>query len=228
MAVVNQSFPIEIHKLVFRNPLQSFNAEPSSPPHTDLYLVENSQTHALLSNPDTYAHRSRTGDDIYANSEPSKKMPAMNFSRKHLDRTVKKKPDVTQSTCLPPGRVLVNISLNDAALEHSYPALSLLSDPSNGIDAGYGLFARRDFSPACPFEDSDLVGYYIGSRTLTVEEAQRYMYDTNPDINTGFMIIFEGLAADGWDHNLGCYTCATALINDPLEASKYNCSWHKE
>jgi hypothetical protein len=73
VAVVNQSFPIEIHKLVFRNPLQSFNAEPSSPPHTDLYLVENSQTHALLSNPDASAHRSRTGVDISANSEPSKK-----------------------------------------------------------------------------------------------------------------------------------------------------------
>jgi len=70
----------------------------------------------------------------------------MNFSRKHLDRTVKKKPDVTQSTCLPPGRVLVNISLNDAALEHSYPALSLLSDPSNGIDAGYAAYSLDGIS----------------------------------------------------------------------------------
>ena len=122
---------------------------------------------------------------------------------------------------MPKGRTLVEVHINDAAFDHSYAASSTLSDLSNSIDAGAGLFARRDFSPDSPLADWDLVGYYIGCKPLSIEEATRYMFDPEPDINTGFMIVFGGLAADGWNHELGTYTCATAIINDPLDNDKY-------
>ena len=113
---------------------------------------------------------------------------------------------MTGDRCLPPGRTLVNVSLNDAALElkHSYPSLSLLSDPGHGIDVAYGFFAQRDFFPDCSFDNNDWVVYYIGRKSQTEEEVQRFNYDPNPAIYTGLMIIFEGLAADVWDHRLGC------------------------
>ena len=63
---------------------------------------------------------------------------------------------------------------------------------------------------------------------MSVAEVKKHMYDPDPSINTGFMILFGRLAADGWNHEHCTYTCATALINDPLDQSKYNCSWHKE
>ena len=63
---------------------------------------------------------------------------------------------------------------------------------------------------------------------MTVAEVKQHMYDPDPSINTGFMIFFGGLAADGWNHERCTYTCATALINDPLDNAKYNCSWHEE
>ena len=47
-------------------------------------------------------------------------------------------------------------------------------------------------------------------------------------ISTGFMIVFGGLAADGWNHEHGTYTCVAAIINDPLDNTKYNCGWHRE
>jgi hypothetical protein len=131
-------------------------------------------------------------------------------------------------TPLPTGRTLANVKLNDEAFDHSYAALSTLSDFPNGIDAGMGLFASRDFNSTCLLDDWDLIGYYVGCKTMTVEEVKEHMYNPDPSINTGFMILFGGLAADGWNHELGTYTCATALINDPLDNSKYNCGWHKE
>ena len=63
---------------------------------------------------------------------------------------------------------------------------------------------------------------------MTVEEVKQHMYDPDLSINTGFMILFGGLAADEWNHERCTYTCATALINYPLDNAKYNCSWHKE
>ena len=85
-----------------------------------------------------------------------------------------------------------------------------------------GLFANRDFNPTCPLDDWDLIGYYVGCKSMTVEEVKQHMYDPDPSINTGFMILFGGLAADGWNHERCTYTCATALINDPLDNAKYN------
>jgi len=149
-------------------------------------------------------------------------------SRSHLRRKVQKLRTLDQHIPIPKGRTLIDVNINDAAFDHSYAASSTLSDPSNNIDAGAGLFARRDFTPDSTLEDWDLVGYYIGCKPLSMEDAMRYMYDPEPDINTGFMIVFGGLAADGWNHTLGTYTCATAIINDPLDNDKYNCGWHRE
>ena len=63
---------------------------------------------------------------------------------------------------------------------------------------------------------------------MTVEEIRDYMYNPNPSINTGFMISFQGMAIDAWDHHTGCYLSMTALINDCLNKNGYNSEWVKK
>ena len=133
-------------------------------------------------------------------------------SRSHLHRRVKQTARADQQIPIPPGRIIIDINLNDEAFDHSYAALSTLSDPSQGIDAGKGLFAKRDFSPNSPLDDWDLIGYYVGCKPLMVEEVKQHIYDPDPSINTGFVIQFGGLAADGWNHEQCTYTCAPVLI----------------
>ena len=61
---------------------------------------------------------------------------SVEYSRRHLSRRVKQRAHSEQQIPLPPGRVLVNVHIDDPALDHSYAALSTLSDLPNGIDAG--------------------------------------------------------------------------------------------
>ena len=90
-------------------------------------------------------------------------------SRHHLHRRARPSFRTDQQIPLPPGRILLNIIINDEAFDHSYAAPSTLSDISNNIDAGAGLFAKRYFSYESPLDEWDLVGYYIGCKPLTTE-----------------------------------------------------------
>jgi len=65
-------------------------------------------------------------------------------------------------------------------------------------------------------------------RILSAEEIRAYIQDPNPSINTGFMIFFQGLAIDAWDHVKGTYICMTALVNDCLDSKRYNSEWVKK
>jgi len=85
---------------------------------------------------------------------------------------------------------------------------------------------KKLIGPSSPEEDGDYIGEYYG-RTLTQEEIRNYMYADESDVKTGFMIIFQGLAVDAWDHEKGCYSCMSALLNDVLDASRYNAEWVK-
>jgi hypothetical protein len=224
-------FPLDIHDLIHSEPTSNPAILPE-PVSTDSingpFILDTSKN--------AWNTTSMHGDipipiepiTIKDSSLPADAHTNLHTSRGHLHRRAKQPPRIDYQTPLPTGRTLVNVKLNDEAFDHSYAALSTLSDFSNGIDAGTGLFASRDFNTTCPLDDWDLVGYYVGCKTMTVEEIKQHMYNPDPSINTGFMILFGGLAADGWNHELGTYTCATALINDPLDNTKYNCGWHKE
>jgi len=85
---------------------------------------------------------------------------------------------------------------------------------------------KKLIGPSSPEEDGDYIGEYYG-RTLTQDEICNYMYADECDVKTGFMIIFQGLAVDAWDHEKGCYSCMSALLNDVLDASRYNAEWVK-
>ena len=73
-----------------------------------------------------------------------------------------------------------------------------------------GLFADRLVGPDSPLDQGHLVGEYFG-RILSAEDIKAYILDPNPSVNTGFMIFFQGLAIDAWDHANGTYMCMTAL-----------------
>ena len=83
--------------------------------------------------------------------------------------------------------------------EHTYIADSSLSDPKLGIDAGFGLFANRDFMPNSLLPDDDLITYYEGT-ILTEDELDRAKHDPTYPKETGFIIEHQGLFIDGWDH----------------------------
>ena len=104
---------------------------------------------------------------------------------------------------------------------HTYAAESTLPG------AGWGLFARRMVGPSNPEDDGDIVGEYYG-REMSLTEVQDYKYNPNPSINTGFMITFQGLAIDAWNHQTGCYMSMSALINDCLNSAGYNSEWVKK
>jgi len=76
-----------------------------------------------------------------------------------------------------------------------------------------------------PLDDGEYVGEYRGIKHLTVQQAEEMAANPNPNINTGYIIIYGGLAADGWDHDRGTYANAPSLLNDCLDAKLYNCEW---
>jgi hypothetical protein len=81
--------------------------------------------------------------------------------------------------------------------------------------------------PSSPEDRGHIIGEYYG-RELSKDEIIKYMYADESDVKTGFMIFFQGLGINAWDSDKGCYTCMTALINDILDASRYNSEWVKE
>ena len=114
-----------------------------------------------------------------------------------------------------------HFQINDPASLHTYAAESTLTN------AGWGLFADRLVGPDSPLYHGHVIGEYFG-RTLTEEDIKAYILDPNPSINTGFMVFFQGLAIDAWDHDNGTYTCMTALTNDCLDVKRYNSEWVKK
>ena len=122
---------------------------------------------------------------------------------------------------IPDNRKVFDVPTDDPAALYTYAAESSIPG------AGWGLYARRLIGPSSPEDDGEIIGEYYG-RTLTEEEIRIYMYDPDPSINTGFMIYFQGLAVDAWDHDKGCYTCMSALLNDCLDTDRYNAEWIKK
>lgn len=129
--------------------------------------------------------------------------------------------DTTVQTPLPPTRLRQYFQIQDPASMYTYAAESTLTG------AGWGLFASRLVGPDSPLDNGHVVGEYFG-RELSEEEIRAYIQDPNPSINTGFMICFQGLAIDAWDHDKGTYLCMTALTNDCLDFKRYNSEWVKK
>jgi hypothetical protein len=124
-------------------------------------------------------------------------------------------------TVLPPSRSRHHFQINDPASLYTYASESTLPN------AGWGLFADRLVGPDSPLDQGHLVGEYFG-RILSAEDIKSYILDPNPSVNTGFMIFFQGLAIDAWDHANGTYICMTALTNDCLDDKRYNTEWVKK
>ena len=103
---------------------------------------------------------------------------------------------------------------------------STLSDSIQGIDAGRGLFASRDFDPDSPVEDSDLVGFYTGTE-LTKVMLSNILSDPNYSKMTGYILSFQGIIIDGWDHTNNSYAGVASAINDFLD-DRNNCHPCKE
>jgi len=104
---------------------------------------------------------------------------------------------------------------------HTYAAESTLPN------AGWGLFADRLIGPDSSIDYGHVIGEYFG-RILTEEDIKAYILEPNPSVNTGFMIFFQGLAIDAWDHINGTYICMAALTNDCLDVKRYNTEWVKK
>ena len=224
---------------------QSISLESISPPlvhslrpHLALALLQNTVTALLASwllrhsdavssqsdHPEPSQHHSSTVEVSAISLPPGR-------SRSHLGRRAKAHVYTDKQYALPLGREVIHIPIADHAQTHTYAALSTLNDPSLGIDAGLGLFASRPHSDDIrvqPIDDGDLVGFYTSSRPLTVAEVEDYMYNPSPDTPTGYMIIFQQLAADGWNKARGTYSSMTALLNDPCDKDLYNSTWTKE
>ena len=81
-----------------------------------------------------------------------------------------------------PSREPVNVDMNDPAALYTYAATSTLPG------AGRGLFARRLIGPDSPIDDGEYIGEYMGGENLTPEDFRRYMFATNPERQTAYMI----------------------------------------
>jgi len=90
--------------------------------------------------------------------------------------------------------------------------MSTLNDAVKGIDAGLGLFARRLHGPSSKLDDGHLVGYYLGTK-LTRSELDELR--RNPQGRMlGFILDFQGMIVDGYDHIRDRYHSMPVLMND--------------
>ena len=103
---------------------------------------------------------------------------------------------------------------------------STITDEDQGIDAGWGLFAGRDFDPDSPYPDNDLVAYYTGTQ-MSEDDLAVLLSNPNPDRVTGFILSFQGIIIDGWDHSNHRYAGIASAINDFLD-ERNNCQISKE
>ena len=140
--------------------------------------------------------------------------------RPQLPRSVKLTPVTETALPIPAGRK-VHIWNED-----TYVADSTINDASEGIDAGWGLFAGKDFDPDSPYPDDDLVAYYAGT-PMTEDELAVLLSNPTPDKVTGFILSFQGIIIDGWDHTNNRYAGTASAINDFLD-DRNNCQISKE
>ena len=70
-------------------------------------------------------------------------------------------------------------------------------------------------------DDGDLVGYYLGS-SLTREELRELTNNPTTGRLLAFIIDFQGLIVDGWDHHRKCCMSMMSLINNFCDHSQYN------
>ena len=96
-----------------------------------------------------------------------------------------------------------------------------MSDHTLGIDAGFGLFASRPFRSDSTIKNDDIITYYEGTE-MSLEEVDRVQNDPNYTRNTGFIILFQGMAIDGYDHDNDTYASSGVVINDFLD-DRNNC-----
>ena len=198
----------------YRRHLAYFLVLPSYNVHlTQWITTSTSGSINSLQDPPTLVHADPTSlalCQLIPTTDPS--TPIL-FDRTHLSTNVTKRlrpRKLTAPICPPsssPSRIRHHFQINDPASMHTYASESTLPN------AGWGLFADRLVGPDSPLDYGHVIGEYFG-RILTEEDIKAYILDTNPSVNTGFMISFQGLAIDAWDHTNGTYTCMTALTND--------------
>ena len=141
-------------------------------------------------------------------------------SRPLLTRAAKTQINTDLNNPIPVGRKVHSVDI------HTYVADSTITDKEQGIDAGWGLFASRPFDPDSPFVDNDLVAYYTGS-TLTESEMDNIVAQPDPQRTTGFILHFQGIIIDGWDHINHRHHGVASVINDFLD-ERNNCQPSKE
>ena len=129
-----------------------------------------------------------------------------------LPRQVKRTPIPDSIIPLPPGRIIVPVATSDDAQTHTYASISTLNDAGKGIDAGVGLFARRLHGPSSKLDDGHLVGYYLGTNLTRSELDELHR---NPQGRMlGFILEFQGMIVDGYDHLRDRYHSMPVLMND--------------
>ena len=101
-----------------------------------------------------------------------------------------------------------------------------MSDHTLGIDAGFGLFASRPFRSDSTIKNDDIITYYEGTE-MSLEEVDRVQNDPNYTRTTGFIILFQGMAIDGYDHDNDTYASPGVVINDFLD-DRNNCYFSKD
>ena len=62
----------------------------------------------------------------------------------------------------------------------------------------------------------------MGGENISADELQRYMFDLNPDRQTAYMIAFQEVIRDGWDHEKKECTRIAPFGNDPCDDDLYN------
>ena len=152
---------------------------------------------------------------------PSKRSPELLEVQDQSRRLRTRRAPSTDKAPPLPCRPRYDFPTNDPASLYTYASTSTIPD------AGWGLFMGKLVGPSSPEDRGHIIGEYYG-RELSKEDIIKYMYADESDVKTGFMIFFQGLGINAWDSEKGCYTCMTALINDILDASRYNSEWVKE
>ena len=140
--------------------------------------------------------------------------------RPRLPRVVKSIQAMESGLPIPAGRKVHILH------EGTYVADSTINDETEGIDAGWGLFAGRDFDPDSPYPDSDLVAYYEGAQ-MTEADLEGLLLHPTQGRTTGYILCFQGIVVDGWDHSNNRYAGIASAINDFLD-ERNNCQVSKE
>ena len=149
------------------------------------------------------------------------RLDANQRTRIFIPRNVKKELHPDPVIPMPLGR---KIHWQD---KQTYIANSTMSDHTLEIDAGLGLFASRPFkSDSTIKKNDDIITYYEGT-VMSLEEVERVQSDPNYTRTTGFIIEFQGMAIEGYDHENDTYASPGVVINDFLD-DRNNCYFSKD